>query len=117
MGVANKYNRGTRFTYQLPQNCGFTGLSNLYEEHGAGTVYTVRGLYINHKSKFGESPVVIIDDALVNLPKHLLDTAKQMLLDDEFIEAVNNEKVGFTIYTYTNKNNNNLLYSISWVDM
>lgn len=117
MSIASKYNHGTRFDYVIPQDCGFKSLGVLLEDDGNGVVYTVRGLYINHKSKYGDAPVVIIDNALVNLPKHLLDTCKQMLLDDEFVDAVNAGHVGFTIYTYTNKNSNALLYSVRWMDI
>lgn len=117
MSIASKYNHGTRFTYIMPENCGFRSLGSLIEDNGPGCVYTVRGMYVNHKSKYGDAPVVLIDDAFINLPKYLLDTCKQMLLDDEFIEAVNHEKVGFQIYTYTNKNSNALLYSVHWIDL
>lgn len=117
MSIASKYNHGTRFDYIIPANTPFIGLGSLYADGEQGTVYTLHGLYINHKSKFGDAPVAITDDYLVNLPKHLLDTVKSMLQDDEFIEAVNAEKVGFMIYTYTVKNSNDLRYSVNWVDM
>jgi len=117
MSIAGKYNHGTRFTYQIPKECGFTSLSKLFQADGQGTVYSVKGLYINHKSKFGDAPVVVSDFALVNLPKHLLDTVKQMLMDDEFIESVNAGKVGFSIYPYTVKNSNDIRYSVTWIDM
>lgn len=116
--VAGKYNKGTRlFDFDLPAGIGFKSLGTLMEDDGEGVVYTLRGLYINHKSKYGDAPVAVTEDCLVNLPKHLLDTAKAMLQDDDFIAAVNGEKVGFTIYTYTNKNSNSLLYSVRWVDI
>lgn len=117
MSIANKYNHGVRFDYTIPQDTPFIGLAKLYESEGEGVVYPIHGLYINRKSKYGEAPVAICDDMLVNLPKHLLDTVKQMLLDDEFVDAVNRGKVGFKIYTYTVKNNNSLLYSVNWLDI
>lgn len=117
MSIASKYNHGVRFDYIIPANTPFIGLASLYSESGQGTVYTLHGLYINRKSKYGDAPVAIIDGYLVNLPKHLLDTVKTMLQDDEFIDSVNAEKVGFTIYTYTVKNSNDLRYSVNWVDL
>lgn len=117
MSVANKYNHGVRFDYAIPQDARFISLGKLFEAEGNGVVYPVRGVYINHKSKYGDAPVVICDDMLVNLPKHLTETVKQMLTDDEFIEAVNAGKVGFKIYTYTTQNNDSALYSVTWIDL
>lgn len=117
MGVANKYNKGARFDFQIPKEFHFQSLANLFENDGKGIVYNVRGLYINHKSKYGDAPVIVTDFCLVNVPKHLLDTCKAMLLDDDFISAVNAGKVGVTIYTYNVKNSDDLRYSVSWVDL
>ena len=55
MSIASKYNHGTRFDYVIPQDCGFKSLGVLLEDDGNGVVYTVRGLYINHKSKYGDA--------------------------------------------------------------
>lgn len=117
MSIASKYNHGARFDYQIPKDATFVSLGKLFERDGKGTVYTLHGLYVNHKSKYGDAPVAICENELVNLPKHLLDTVKQMLLDDEFITAVNNELIGFTIYAYTVKNDSALRYSVSWCDI
>jgi len=115
--IAGKYNHGIRFNFQIPKDFAYHSLANMFENDGKGIVYPVKGLYINHKSKFGDAPVIVSDFGMVNLPKHLTDTCKQMLLDDEFIEAVNANKVGFTIYAYTTKNSNEIRYSVTWIDL
>lgn len=117
MGIASKYNHGTRFDFQIPKEFHFQSLASLFENDGKGIVYNVKGLYINRKSKYGDAPVIVTDFCLVNCPKHLLDACKQMLMDDEFVSAVNAGKVGFSIYTYTNKNSTDLRYSITWIDL
>lgn len=117
MSIASKYNKGVRFNFQIPKDFHFENLANLFDNDGKGLVYNVRGLYINRKSKYGEAPVIVTDFCLVNAPKHLLDTCKQMLMDEEFIKAVNDGKVGFSIYSYTTKNSDDLRYSIIWIDL
>lgn len=117
MSIANKYNKRALFTFQLPAEFGYQTLGELFEKFGKNQTYKVNAVYINKKSKFGESPVVATDDCLVNLPQHLTETAKEMLSDGDFIEAVNNGKVGFTIYPYETKTKQEVYYSVNWIDM
>ena len=95
MSIASKYNKGSVFTYQAPDNTPFISLEELYNGSGNGTVFPLRSLYINSKGMYGDAPVAITDDYFVNLPKHMLDTVQAMLSDGEFIQAVNNGNVGF----------------------
>ena len=103
--IASKYNKGARFDYKMPEGAGYKNLSEI----------PIRGLYINQKSQYGDAPVAMIDGSFVNLPKHLTDTVKDMLHDDEFIAAVNAGKVGFKVYSY--ENNGKTCYSVNWVDL
>lgn len=118
MGIANKYNRNRQFNFQIPQDFQYTSLKDMFQRDGGGVVYPVRAIYINKKSRYGDAPVVATDKELVNCPAHLTDTVKQMLLDDEVIEAVNRGKVGFTIYQYEVRQQGNAIYfSLNWVDL
>ena len=117
MGVASKYNKERKFTYNVPQGLVYTNLEQLMKRDGAGAVYMVHALYINTKGHYGDSPVAATDTAMVNLPSHMLGTVKDMLEDDEVIQAVNDGKFGFTIYEYTTQNCKSACYSAKWVDI
>ena len=94
MSIASKYNHGVHFNVQFSAETPFTSLANLYNNNGAGYVYLLRALFINSKNRYGDAPVAVVgeDDNMVkvNLPRFMLDTVNNMLLDTEFIEAVNN---------------------------
>lgn len=111
MMIAEKYNKGARFDYQMPENAPFKKLAELPQE----TVITCRGMFISHKGKYGDSPVALIDGAYVNLPSHLTNTVSEMLKDSELVDAVNAGKVGFKVYSYVN--NEKTCYSVNWVDL
>lgn len=114
MSIASKYNHSKKFEFEIPKDFVYMSLHDLYNNNGSDFVYDIRAIYINKKSKFGESPVVATSNELVNLPKHLTDTVKEMLTDSEVIDAINNHVFGFTIYTYMN--GENVYYSVNWVD-
>lgn len=116
MSIANKYNKGNSFTFKAPKDFEYHSLHDLFNNHGKDMVHGVHALYINKKSKFGESPVVASDNCFVNLPSHLTETVKDMMKDTETVEAINNGKLGFTIYTFESKNRKELCYSVNWVD-
>ena len=117
MGIAGKYNKGKVFDFTIPENFEYKSLSDLYSTKGSEAVYTVKALYINTKSKFGKSPVIATTECLVNAPAHLMDIVNVMLMDEEVIDAINNNKFGFKIYQYEDKKFNRICYSINWVDI
>lgn len=117
MSIANKYNKGNQFNFQIPDSFGYVSLEDMYKYHGEKEVYTVNAMYINHKSQYGDAPVIATDSCLVNAPAHMTDTVLEMLQDAEVIDAVNNGLLGFSIYPYQSKNAKGTFYSIKWVDI
>lgn len=117
MSIASKYNKGSAFTYQAPKDTPFTTLESLYQTDGEGTVYPLHSMYINNKSKYGDTPVAITDGYFVNLPRHMLDTVRDMMADMELIAAVNDGHVGFTVRPYVRNGDNKPLYSVTWLDI
>ena len=117
MSIANKYNKTKMFNFVIPTEYGYITLSELYSKNGKDKVYPIKAMYINKKSRYGDSPIVATDECLVNLPSHLLDTVKQMINDEEVVDAVNENKLGFTIYQYENKQNKELCFSVNWNDL
>lgn len=114
MGVASKYNRGSKFIYKASESHQFESLVDLFNANGEGNVYTIKGFWINKKSKYGKHPVVVTPECYIGLPQHLTEMFEEMLKDDEVINAVNNDLLGFTIYPYTK--NEKVFYSITLID-
>lgn len=119
MSIASKYNHGARFSVQFDADTPFTSLADLYNNNGSGHVYLLRALFINRKSRYGDAPVAVACDGenivKINLPRFMLETVQQMLMDSEFIEAVNNKAVGFNIYPYDKEGCT--CFSVSWLDV
>ena len=110
--IVGKYNKGNRFEFQTPSHFEYISLKELYWDKGKDYQHRLNALYINTKSRYGDSPVAVTDTNIVNLPKHLTDTVKQMMNDSEFVKAVNAQLVGFTIYQY--EGTNGYGYSVNW---
>ena len=116
MSIANKYNKVALFTFSAPKDFEYETLHDLYVKNGKDFVYEIKAMYINKKSLFGESPVIATSDCFVNLPSHLTDVVKEMMKDNEVVNAVNEGHLGFQIYTYETEHRNGLYYSVNWVD-
>ncbi len=121
--MANKFSFASKFnktsfgidTTDFP----FTKLGDIYksEKDGGGdVVHPINGLYV-HKSQLGDSPVVIdsVNKRLVNLPQFTGDTIREILADNEAVEAIKNGKVGYTIYEY--ESHAKKCYGITFVDI
>lgn len=104
------------FTYDKEKKRDYTNLKDLYLENGKKEVYQVLGLYIN-TGKFGEQGSAILDDVQVNLPKHLVDSIKEIRSSEKIVEDINEGLVGFEIYEYFTKQYNTNAYAIKWVDI
>ena len=115
MGIANKYNRqGNRFTAELPEDLPFLKLSELGETN---TPLIILSMWINTKGKYGEHPVVATPSGLVDFPNSMAETVKEMIKDDEVIDAVNNRKLGFTVRKYHTNKYNRDAYTADFVDL
>lgn len=79
-------------------------------------IHPINGLYV-HGSALGDSPVVIDVNAkkLVNMPKHLGETFREILANPEAVQAIKDGKVGYTIYTY--ESHAKTCYGINFVDI
>lgn len=130
--MANKFSFSTKYNTERLFDVDTSGfeyvsLEFLYKESlnahegeiaaAENEVYPVLGLYINTKGNFDDAPVVATDDCYVNLPAHLCETVREILRDPRAIKAINDGKVGFAIYSYTQRRFNKECFSIRWVDM
>lgn len=113
---ADKYNKTfAEFEFEPGEDFPFCSLKNLYNGKKGDNKYIVLGMYINKKSKFGDAPVIVSEECFINLPKHLLDTVKEMLEDKELVAAINKREFGIEVYEY--ETNGKTCYSVNWVDM
>lgn len=99
MGIAAFNRRETRFKVDTT-GFVFKKLNDLFEENKPETVYSVYGLYINRKSKFGDSPFAASDGCFISLPNHMVDQVKDILKDSESIDQMNEGKAGLVIRPY-----------------
>lgn len=113
MSILDKYNNKPLYEYDKTKEREYTNLQILFNHFGKDKVHIVHALFINTKSRFGDSPVIVTSDFMVNAPKHLLQTVKQMMSDSELVKLINSRKVGFKIYSYRGKNG--MGYSVEWV--
>lgn len=116
MKIAEKYNKnGKKFTWQMPENSPFYKMKDVYNNEQIALPAPVKGLYISNKGKFGPQSVLISDDYFMNMPASYLDTAKEMLNDAEFVNAVNSNKVYYDLEEYTIDGQQR--YRIVWIDL
>lgn len=109
-------NKGVRkFDYELTEKHEYKKLKELYEENKDG-VYVVRMFYTNKKSMYGENEVVVTDDYIINLPKHLTETVEKIVENEDYLKLINEGKFAFNIYEYEYKQGKEtkLAYSVNW---
>ena len=117
MSFADKYNSAVnKFTWQTDQTFEFFKLQDLFMED-RDEVHTLRGLWVNEDSKYGPSPVAVLDDRYVNLPGHMLQKVRDIIADDEAVNDINAGKVGFTVYQYNDDKHDKTCFSIRFVDI
>lgn len=84
---------------------------------GEDIPFTVYGIYINTKGNFDPAPVLALEDRYVNLPAHMTPVCEDMLRDPEAIKAINEGRVGITVYSYLQKRYQRVCYNVRWVDL
>lgn len=110
-----KYNKSQpKYSYNFDKDMKYYNLEELMKGEPR-KVHTLKGLLINTKGKYGDSPVAVIEGAFINLPTHLLETVKEMIADTEVTKQINDNKAGFEVYKYVKGNNE--YYSVDWMDL
>lgn len=115
MSFVKKHGNVKLFTFNVPDNFVYKKPADLAAEYGIDTVHKVNALYINNGGRYGESLVIATDNEMVNAPQHLVSVARDVFNDDESVALINNGKVGFELYEYTNQHGNHI--GLNWVDL
>lgn len=111
---SNKFNK-TSFGIDT-KDYEYIKLAEVAKVSSPDEIHPINGLYV-HGSALGDSPVVIDvhSKKLINMPKHLGETFREILADSEAVQAIKDGKVGFTIYTY--ESHAKTCYGINFVDI
>ena len=113
---SSKFNKGRKFNIDT-EGFEYKSLVDCYNDFGVDTIYPLQAIYINTKGQFGDAPVFATDSFFVNVPHHMLETAEEILADEEAITAINEQKVGFTIYPYKADKYNRDCFGVKFVDL
>lgn len=116
MSFSKKYSKAKKFDI-VTTGFEYLSLHDLFTQNGVDAIYPLRGVYINTKGKFDDSPVFATDSYFVNIPSHMLDTAKEILADEEAVTDINRGAVAFKIYTYVSQKYNKECFGIDFVDV
>lgn len=114
MGIANKYNKKSPFTAQIPKDAPFFTLDQLKDVKEPIKILT---MWINTKSQYGDHPVIGTETGKVDIPKGYTATVKKMMQDDEVIDAVNHGKLAFQVRSYHSEKYNKDCYAIDFIDI
>lgn len=130
--VSKRYNREKLFNIDT-SGFEYVALDELYDEaadaadeaNSTGNAgmsaedipFTVYGVYINTKGNYDPAPVLALEDKYVNLPAHMTPVCEDMLRDAEAIKAINEGRVGITVYKYLQRRYNRTCYNVRWVDL
>lgn len=113
---SSKFNKHRLFDIDT-KDFEYQSLADLFNANGRDAIYGLKAVYINTKGKFGDAPVFATDYCFVNAPSHMLETAREILRDEEAINAINNGEVGFVIYPYVATQFNRECFGINFVDI
>lgn len=108
----SKFNKGSKFTATPEKGVEYSyiKLDKLEKPD------KVKALYIN-EGKFGEQAVAFMGSYFVNLPLHMTNVVKDILSDEDAINAINSGKVGLVGKSYTSTKDGLEHYTGEWLDM
>ena len=115
MSFSNKHNKGSKFTFDT-SNLPYMERRLAFEQYGDNAV-KVTAIYINTKSKFGDAPTVATEKELINLPAYMLNECKEIIADQDDVDAINAGKIGIVFEEYEDKNFHKKCIGARWVDL
>lgn len=107
-----KFNKGSKFTATPEKGVEYAYIKLDKVEKAD----KVKALYVND-SKYGEQAVAFMGSYFVNLPLHMTSVVKDILSDEDAIDAINSGKVGLVRKVYTSSKDGLEHYTGEWLDM
>lgn len=103
----NQYNFGERkFDYDTT-DFQYYSCEELYHdpEWGQETIFEVYGGFIvkSDDPQFADHPVAILYDRYLSLPAHTCRVWREILENEEMVQAIRDGKLGLSIYSYYKK--------------
>lgn len=81
------------------------------------TPLRLKGVFIMPDNGYGESPIAILDNELLNLPKRYVDTVKTIVSDNDMVEEIKSSKVAIKISTFISKKYNREGFDVIFVEV
>lgn len=113
---AEKYNKGSKFDIDTT-GFEYKKLKELYQENGEEKIYGVYAIFINTNDNFGEAPVFATSEEYVNIPRHMLETCREIINDNEAVKAINAGNIGFKVTEYFNDKYNKTCYGVEFLEV
>lgn len=92
---------GKQFTREIEDFLGFAKLADLLPN----TAYRVIGAYIKTGGRYGDEANLVLENAILSLPKHKVQIVKEFIISKEIIEKINAGELFVTSYDYVDKDN------------
>ena len=86
MSITRFNNENVRFDFEPSKDFEYKTLEELFKTNGKDKVYLVKGVFINTKSRFGDSAVAVCEEYYVNLPSHLVSTVREIREDNKLVD-------------------------------
>lgn len=77
----------------------------------------IKGFFITPDSGYGEGAIVILKEELLSIPQRYVQQIKDMLNDEEVVEAVKNGQCGIIITEFESKKFKKTGYDVEFVEM
>lgn len=82
-----------------------------------GKVYVLRGCFTTPDNGYGMGAVLIIDDALINVPQRYVELVQEIRNDPEVIDQIKAGKAGFRYSVFQSAKYKNKGYGIDLLDL
>ena len=109
---SRKARQEVKFTFNSENINTYYSLKDLQE---VKKPQIIRKLWINTKSRFGDTPMLTTDTYHVNLPTFMLDEVKKMMDDEQDVKDINAGLAAFRVIRKTGKKGNQYL-AVEWCD-
>ena len=76
----------------------------------------VYGMFITPDSGYGEGAIVILEDALLSLPQRYVGQIKDMMDDQEVVQAIKDGQAAIIVTTFESKKYKKTGYDVEFTD-